>query len=149
MPKHARENEPSIAAIRKAVHSVEELESEKLSIRMSAASRCAKLNGKIKDIKDNAVEAGIPKQSLNVVLTRRKLNRKLQNTLELENDQRAEVLMLEKKCGWDDTPLAQAAAKVNGSGKKAEKPKPDPKHDQQEALAASVGEQTLDDLTKH
>jgi hypothetical protein len=63
--------------------------------------------------------------------------------------------MLEKKLGdLADTPLGKAALKVvsnNGNGKpaKPDKRKPDPKHDQQEALAASVGDEALDDLTKH
>ena len=153
MPKHARENEPSPTAVRKAVRDVEEQLSELLSLQGSYMNRCAKVRAKIKDIKDTAVEAGVPKKSLNTVLKRRALRRKLENTiLELEKDERAEVSMLEKKLGdLADTPLGKAALKVvstNGGGKKAEKPKPDPKHDLQEALAATVGE-TLDDLTKH
>ena len=155
MARHARENEPSPAAVRKAVRDVEEQLTELLSLQGSYMNRCAKVRAKIKDIKDNAVEArSVPKKSLNTVLKRRGLRRKLENTiLELEKDERAEVSMLEKKLGdLADTPLGKAALKVvstNGADKKAEKPKPDPKHDQQETLAASVGDEALDDLTKH
>ena len=153
MPKHARENEPSPAAVRKAVRDVEEQLTELLSLQGSYMNRCAKVRAKIKDIKDNAVEGGIPKLSLNTILKRRALRRKYEMALgELEKDQRSEVSALEKMLGdLADTPLGKAALKVstNGSAKKSEKPKPDPKHDQQETLAASVGEEALDDLTKH
>jgi hypothetical protein len=90
------------------------------------------------------------------VLKRRGLRRKYENALlELEKDDRAEVSMLEKKLGdLADTPLGKAAlsakvVSINGKSAKADKRKPDPKHDQQETLAASVGDEALDDLTKH
>lgn len=93
---------------------VSEIEScleELLSERGTYMSRCKGIRERIKDWKDAANEAGIPRKALNIELKRRDLESKIEGlTKDLEEDDADVVEQLRDALGgFGDTPLGSAA----------------------------------------
>ncbi len=118
MAKHANEktNSPDSEHIQAAVRNVEDRYAELASERGKYMLQCRRIREHMSNDYDRAVEQGISKKLLKLIIKERELERKIEGlALDLEADERSELEMLTEALGdFGTLPLGKAALAAAG-----------------------------------
>lgn len=121
------------------VGEIEKCFEELASLQGSYMNACAGVRTRIKDWKDAANEAGLPRKALNIELKRRELQRKLEAVTDDIDEDVVDLAdqIREALGGMADLPLGQAAVDAADKGKKPAKPRKGKKADSETAASGS------------
>lgn len=103
---------------------VENLEEEIESERSAFMKKCKSIRGDIKDVLDEAKDAGVPKKALKAIVAKRKLERKINKLADNldEEDEVAFEQLAEALGTLIDLPLGEAALAAHGGNGSAPAP---------------------------
>ena len=116
MAKQANNNTPEGENIKAAVRNIEDRYAELASERGVYMQKCKRIREHMSDDYDRAVEQGIAKKLLKLIIKERGYERKIEAlALDLEADERSELEMLTEALGdFGTLPLGQAALAAAG-----------------------------------